>query len=255
MVEACSHCRRQHGHRARCRSHHPRHRDPGLAPEVASQGLDAVAAAFADVIDAKSPYTFRRSTGVAHFATPVADELGLPEATCVDLRRAGLLHDIGKLGVSNRILDKAGALTPAERLAVEQHAIHTWEILSRVRSFARFARMASLHHERLDGTGYPWRDRGEDLDVPARVLAVADVYEALTADRPYRAGLAPSTALSIIARERGSRLCPMVVDALAARIARPVPSDTPGTPGRGHPPIASSRSHSGQFPLSSKKSS
>ena len=229
-----------------------------VAPAVAPQGLDAVARAFADVIDAKSPYTFRHSAGVSHFATIVAEELGLPEATCVDLRRAGLLHDIGKLGVSNRILDKDGPLTPVERLAVERHAAHTWEILSRVQAFSRFARMASLHHERLDGTGYPWRVRGDELDVPARVLAVADVYEALTADRPYRTGLPPSAALSIIARERGTRLCPIVVDALAARIARlapPLAPGAPGAPGVAHSPIASSRSHSGQFPLSSKKSS
>ena len=122
---------------------------------VGAQGLDTVAAAFADVIDAKSPYTFRHSTGVSQFAVLIANELGLADETCVDLRRAGLLHDIGKLGVSNLNLDKPSALTPAERLAVERHAAHTWEILSRVSAFARFARMASLHHERLDGTRYP----------------------------------------------------------------------------------------------------
>ena len=87
-----------------------------------------------------------------------------------------------------------------------------------------------MHHERLDRTGYPWRVRGEDIDVPARVLAVADVYEALTADRPYRASLATPIALAIIARERGTRLCPTVVDALAARVARLAPRDAPGAP-------------------------
>ena len=193
-------------------AHQPRAIDATLDADR----LDAVASAFADIIDAKSPYTFRHSTGVSSYAVTIATRMGLGDATRLDLRRAGLLHDIGKLGVSNRILDKAGALTPDERTAVEQHAAHSWDILSRVGAFTRFARTASLHHERLDGTGYPWRLRAADLDTPARVLAVADVYEALTADRPYRAGLTPAVALGIMNRERGTRLCPSAVDALAS---------------------------------------
>ena len=92
-------------------------------------------------------------------------------------------------------------------------------MLSQVGAFASFAHTAALHHERLDGAGYPWGVGGDALDTSARVLAVADVYEALTADRPYRAGLAPAVALDTIARERGTRLCGEAVDALAASVA------------------------------------
>jgi HD-GYP domain-containing protein (c-di-GMP phosphodiesterase class II) len=99
-----------------------------------------------------------------------------------------MLHDVGKLGVSNSILDKNGPLTDAERLAVNEHPRFTWDILSRVRAFADFARPAALHHEKLDGSGYPWGLRGDALDRSERVLVVADIYEALTADRPTAPG-------------------------------------------------------------------
>ena len=130
-----------------------------------------------------------------------------------------MLHDVGKLGVSNSILDKNGPLTDDERLTVHEHPRFTWEILSRVRAFADFARPAALHHEKLDGSGYPWGMRGDALDQSERVLVVADIYEALTADRPYRAGMTPEKAFGILARDRGTKLCPRAVDALAAVIA------------------------------------
>ena len=120
--------------------------------------------------------------------------------------RAGLLHDIGKLGVSNRILDKTGRLTADERLAVESHPVYTQEILGRVEAFGDFARLAALHHEKLDGSGYPWKLAADQLDLPAGILAVADIYEALTADRPYRPGMTPPAALAILRRDAGHRL-------------------------------------------------
>src|SRR5206468_11615256 len=130
--------------------------------------------------------------------------------------RAGLLHDIGKLGVSNLILDKNGPLSPYERERVEQHPRFTLEILQRVSAFTSFALTAALHHEKLDGSGYPWGVNGRGLDLPARILAVADIYDALSSDRPYRTGMDESTITSIMERDRGSRLCPVALDALHA---------------------------------------
>jgi HD-GYP domain-containing protein (c-di-GMP phosphodiesterase class II) len=182
--------------------------EPTLDPRrLGEDDLDTVARSFADIIDAKSPYTFRHSFNVADFAVGIGEQLGFDSDTLRRLRRAGLLHDIGKLGVSNRILDKPGKLTAEERVAVERHPVYTWEILLRVPAFADFAWTAALHHEKLDGSGYPWKIDGRGLDMPARVLAVADMYEALVADRPYRAGMAPADALGILRRETESKLC------------------------------------------------
>ena len=183
---------------------------------VSGSELEGVARAFADIIDAKSPYTYRHSTRVADIARAVAGVAGLDIAAQDRLFRAGLLHDIGKLGVSSRILDKPAALTPDERQAIERHPLYTWEILSRVSAFAELAPVASAHHEKLDGSGYPWRLEASQLDLPSRILAVADVYEALTANRPYRAGMSREDALGIITRDRGTKLCSTAIDALDA---------------------------------------
>ncbi len=180
--------------------------------------LDQVALAFADVIDAKSPYTYKHSSNVAMYACTIGEGLGFDTAALRKLRLAGLLHDIGKLGVSNRILDKNGPLDASERAAVDKHPLYTWDILSRISAFASFARQAATHHEKLDGSGYPWRLRGDELDAASRSLVVADIYEALTANRPYRAGMSPDAALGILTRERGSKLDATAIDALAARV-------------------------------------
>lgn len=183
---------------------------------VDEKGLDDIATAFADIIDAKSPFTYRHSSQVALFACAIGTELGFDDATLTRTRRAGLLHDIGKVGVSNRILDKNGPLDSAERAAIEQHPLHTWEILRRVSAFSDFARQASTHHEKLDGTGYPWRLEADDLDGPSRVLVVADIYEALTASRPYRGSMSVEEALSILDIQKGTKVDAAAVDALAA---------------------------------------
>lgn len=183
-------------------------------------GLDRVAEAFADIIDAKSPYTCAHSTNVARIAVGIAESLGLDDAAIRSLYRAGLLHDVGKLGVSNRILDKAAPLTPEEREAMAQHPLFTWSILRRVSAFRDFAWIASLHHERLDNSGYPWRLGSEELDLRARVLAVADVFEALTARRPYRDGLPIDHALRIIGKDTPFRYDSRVYTALENWLAR-----------------------------------
>ena len=179
-----------------------------------ADGLDVVARSFAEIIDAKSPYTARHSFNVAAYAKHIAARLGYPADEQRRIYRAGLLHDIGKLGISNRILDKPGKLDPAERSAMEQHPRFTWEILQRVDAFSDFAWLAAVHHEKLDGSGYPWGLRGEALDEPSRILAVADIYEALSADRPYRAGMSYGQALAILKKESGTTLCANAVSGL-----------------------------------------
>lgn len=195
--------------------------EPGThTRNVDDRELDNVASAFADIIDAKSPFTWRHSANVAVFGQAIAEILGFTAPQLRLMRLAGLLHDIGKLGVSSRILDKNGKLTPDERRSIEQHPVYTWEILSHVTAFTPFARQAALHHEKLDGSGYPWKLRGAELDLGARVLVVADMYEALTATRPYRAGLAPDAALALLMKDRDTKLDGTVIDALATLIAR-----------------------------------
>jgi HD-GYP domain-containing protein (c-di-GMP phosphodiesterase class II) len=185
---------------------------------VDERGVDDVARAFADIIDAKSPFTYQHSTRVSEYACGIAERAGLPEEEIRRLRRAAWLHDIGKLGISSHLLDKAGPLTSAERIEMKRHPLHTWEILSRVSAFADFARMAAHHHEKLDGSGYPWGVKADELDTATRILCVADVFEALTSARPYRAGLAPSVAMSLIQRDAGVRLCPTAVEGLLSLV-------------------------------------
>jgi putative nucleotidyltransferase with HDIG domain len=191
--------------------------EPGDAPmDATDERLDAIAGAFAAVIDAKTPFTYRHSWNVAHYATVIGDALGVDVIERRDLLRAGLLHDIGKLGVSNRILDKPAALTDAERTEVRKHPVWTAQILDRVPAFRHFAHAAAHHHERMDGAGYPWGIPAARLDTMARVLAASDVYEALTADRPYRAGMSAAQAIGIMVRDRGTAFDATVLDATCA---------------------------------------
>ncbi len=188
------------------------------ARSLDESGLDQVAQAFADIIDAKSPFTYRHSSNVAMYACAIGERTAFDADMLRRTRRAGLLHDIGKVGVSNRILDKDGPLDADERAAIQRHPEYTWQILSRVNAFASFANQASTHHEKLDGTGYPWGLNGDALDPIARALVVADIYEALTADRPYRVGMPVEQALSILEKDRGSKLDAHAIDALASAV-------------------------------------
>lgn len=167
-------------------------------------GHDRVAEAFATVVDAKSPFTGRHSAGVARISVGVAETLGLPPETTRDLRRAALLHDLGKLGVANTVLDKPGKLDADEWAAIRRHAELTTRILERVPPFRHFALDAGAHHERLDGRGYHLGLTADQLGWMPRILAVADVFEALTADRPYRDALGPDEALKIMRRDAGT---------------------------------------------------
>lgn len=202
--------------------------EPGEKPrQVDEVGLDAIAGAFAEIIDAKTPYTFRHSSNVARYAHGIGHQLGFGAEALRQLHRAGLLHDIGKLGISSRILDKPGKLTPGERSEIERHPLYSWQILSRVGAFAAFARTAVVHHEKLDGSGYPWGLRATELGPADRALCVADIYEALTADRPYRAGLPREQALAVLRQEAPHRLCDDAIAALEAVLSTPDAAPAP----------------------------
>jgi HD-GYP domain-containing protein (c-di-GMP phosphodiesterase class II) len=191
----------------------------GRAIEADEDRLDDIASAFASVIDAKSPYTAQHSERVAGYAVAIGRALGADEAGAVRLRRAGLLHDIGKLSVPNRILDKPGKLTPREWEVVKLHSYYTYQILERVPVFGELAFDASAHHERLDGTGYYRNLPGSQLSLHAKILAAADQLDALSAERPYRGRLPADKVLEILESERGTGLDPDCVEA-AQRIVR-----------------------------------
>ena len=180
--------------------------------------LDDIAHAFARVIDAKSPYTYLHSERVAELAVTIGRRLHFSAVELRDLRRAGLLHDIGKLGVSTLILDKPDRLTERERAEVRVHPAYTQRILERVTAFSGIVGIASAHHERLDGKGYHLGLSGDRLNPMSRALAVADVYEALTADRPYRRGLPNNEAIAILRGQSGTGLCTTSVEALASEL-------------------------------------
>jgi HD-GYP domain-containing protein (c-di-GMP phosphodiesterase class II) len=154
------------------------------------------------VVDAKSPFTADHSRRVTELVVKVADTLGVDSGERTELRRAALLHDLGKLSVPNSVLDKPAALSAQEWEIIRLHPYYSQRILERVRGFQALAFVASSHHERLDGRGYFRGLRGGQLPLAARILAVADSYEALTAERPYRPALPEEIALKIMERDR-----------------------------------------------------
>ncbi|HSE51441.1 MAG TPA: HD domain-containing phosphohydrolase [Gemmatimonadales bacterium] len=182
------------------------HEPPDRILEATEDRLDSVTRAFARVIDAKSPWTARHSERVALLCQTMARILGLAPDEERDLIRAAMLHEIGMLGVSSLIVEKPGALTADQREALERHPAFSYEILRRVAVFERVAEIAAAHHEHLDGTGYPRGLVARQIDLPARILAVATRAEALLADRPQRRGLTWDAMLQELAPLVGRKL-------------------------------------------------
>ena len=190
--------------------------EAGMADE---DYLDDIAAAFAQVIDAKSPFTFGHSERVALFADLIAREMDYDPARRRWLKRVALLHDIGKLGVSNSILDKPGKPDDAEWQAIKLHPRYSEIILSRISAFADLARVAGAHHERLDGKGYPRGISDKAIDLDTRIISTADVFDALTADRPYRPAMPAERALAILQKGAGRSHDPACIFALERALA------------------------------------
>jgi HD-GYP domain-containing protein (c-di-GMP phosphodiesterase class II) len=176
--------------------------------------LDAIAAGFARVVDAKSHFTFGHSARVAEYSELLAAHLGMDAPGRRWLKRGALLHDIGKLGVSNAVLNKSGSLSEAEWEKVKAHPRYTEEILSRITPFRELALVAGAHHERLDGQGYPRGLDASRISLPTRIITTADILDAITAERPYRAAVRVPQALEMMEKLRGTALAPECLDAL-----------------------------------------
>ena len=180
--------------------------EPGAAVPASAERIDSLCEAFAQVIDTKSSYTFHHSVGVTEAAVEIAEGLALAPPTIRLVRRAALLHDIGKLSVSNAILEKPGKLTDAEWKIMKMHPVYTRIILEKISGFEHLAFVAGAHHERLDGGGYPDGLTAAEMTLPARIIAVADVFQALSEKRPYREGLPLEVVLGMMEKDVPEKL-------------------------------------------------
>ena len=191
-----------------------------LARAVDEDFLDDIAAGFAQVVDAKSPFTAGHSDRVALFADLIAEEMGYSTERRRWLKRAALLHDIGKLGVSNSVLDKNGKPDDDEWAKIKQHPDLGRIILSKIAALRDMARIAGDHHEKLDGRGYPRGISAELIDLDTRIVTAADIFDALTADRPYRKAMSVSVAFEVMEKELETAIDPAVYAALRRGFAR-----------------------------------
>jgi putative nucleotidyltransferase with HDIG domain len=172
------------------------------------------ATALVSVIEEVDPYTRQHSIRVAGYAERLARGLGRPEPEVESVRLAGLLHDLGKVGQSPSILRKAGRLDPAERKQIEAHPAAGADIVARIRAFQGVACIVRHHHERPDGQGYPAGLSGDAIPLGARIVLVADAFDAMTSDRPYRAGMPGERAIAELERHAGTQFDPAVVEVL-----------------------------------------
>ena len=180
--------------------------------------------ALARTIDAKSPWTLGHSERAADFAMKIGRVLGVGQQDLDNLHRGALLHDIGKIGIPPTILDKPGKLTPEEIEVMREHPLIGERILEPIAAYADVIPVVSQHHEWFDGSGYPRALSGEGINFIARIYAVADVFDALIADRPYRAGLSLETVTDYIKERSGRQFDPRVVAAFLEVVANGYPS-------------------------------
>ena len=187
--------------------------------------------ALARAVDAKSRWTAGHSVRVAQMAADIGAVMGLPKQSVENLERAGLLHDIGKIGVPAVLLDKNGKLSHEEYETIKTHPVLGARILAPIKVYSSIIPVVEQHHERYEGGGYPHGIAGEQIDLSARIVAVADAFDAMVSDRPYRLGLSEEQALDIVDRETGHQFDPMVVEAFKRVISdRKVSPPAPETP-------------------------
>jgi len=173
-----------------------------------------------NALEAKDPYMRGHSARVADLAATIAHQLGLPEEQVEHVRVAGRLHDIGKIGTRESVLNKEGALTPDEFEHVKQHVLIGSQILAPLSHLGDIIPAVRGHHERWDGTGYPDALRGEAIPISARILAAAEVYDALSTSRAYQEKMTADHAVQRMADLSGTVLDPSVYDALATIVGR-----------------------------------
>jgi putative nucleotidyltransferase with HDIG domain len=170
-------------------------------------------ASLAEVIDAKSPYTHGHSIRVSNYAKEIANEMGLIKEEQETIELAGLLHDVGKIGVSEEIINKPGRLTDEEYGEMKKHPSIGADIIEKVKALKSIIPGVRHHQERYDGRGYPDGIKGNEIPLIARILAVADTFDAMTSDRPYRKRFEDEFALSEINKCAGTQFDPIIADA------------------------------------------
>jgi putative nucleotidyltransferase with HDIG domain len=176
--------------------------EPGQrSMEDGHMSLDRICQAFAQIVDAKSPFTFNHSNGVANAAVAIAKQLGFSDDRALFVRHAALLHDLGKMAVSNVILEKPGQLDESEWHSMRSHPEFTLSILRTIHGFEEMAEIAASHHEKLDGSGYFRGLTADQMPMEARILVVADIFDALAADRPYRTAMPMEKIFTILYKD------------------------------------------------------
>ncbi len=180
--------------------------------------FEQTATALASAIDAKDTYTHGHSTRVADYSRMIAKQSGMDEKECNEVYYAALLHDVGKIGIPNDIINKKGKLTPEEYAVIKKHPVIGKQILSSIVEFPYLSIGANSHHERYDGKGYPERLKGEDIPRLARIIAVADAYDAMASDRSYRSVLPQETVRNEILKGKGSQFDPKIADIMIRRV-------------------------------------
>jgi putative nucleotidyltransferase with HDIG domain len=185
----------------------------------------AAVESMADVVDRRDPYTFQHSQSVADHAVRTARRLQLPDKEVELIRLAARVHDLGKIEVPDEVLHKQGRLSEAEFELMKKHPATGAEILAKFPEYKRGRELVLAHHERMDGLGYPRGLAGAAIALGARIIAVADSWDAMTSDRPYRKALDAEVALAELVRGRGTQWDPHVVDAFAETLPGAVPGD------------------------------
>ncbi|HEX6509357.1 MAG TPA: HD domain-containing phosphohydrolase, partial [Chloroflexota bacterium] len=202
--------------------------EPEPTMSVAEGELDTPLQAFAEFTDLKSPFTAGHSLGVATLAQEAARHAGLSEVEIAALRLAGLVHDLGRTGIPNGIWDKPAPLSTIEWERVRLHPYLAERMLSYSAPLRRIAPLAGSHHERLDASGYYRQASASALPFPARILAAADAYQAMTQERPHRPAIAPKTAAADLnTAARDGRFDPEAVRAVLAAAGHKQPRRTP----------------------------
>ena len=197
--------------------------EPGSHEPLSAEQFDKACQVFADFVDIKSTYTLTHSSGVAKLAAESARRAGLPESDVTFIRRAALLKEIGRTGITSSIWEKAGPLTEREWERVRLHPYYTERILAHTPELARVGALASLHHERLDGLGYHRGLPAVSQSIAARILSAADVYHALTEERPYRPAFEPDKAAKEVLRQvRAGKLDGEAANSVLSAAGHPV---------------------------------